>query len=301
MMRNHSYGSNIHAIALGRDEKCAQTRFALHLENSQFTFITHDISDPLPELGHVDYIIHAASNTHPAAYASDPVGTMTANMFGTYNLLDYAATHETKRFVFLSTVEIYGEDTGAIERFRETDMGYIDCNTLRAGYPESKRASEALCNAFSVQHGIDSVIARLCRVYGSSMYENDSKSTSQFIRDAASGRNIILKSKGEQLYSCCYCADAVSAILYIMLLGNSGEAYNIADTKSDMTLKEIAELLGNLSGTNVQYELPTVFESQGFSNLTKALLDPAKLYELGWSARDTIESGLAKTLLALKG
>ena len=294
--RNSLYRDNIKILALVRNKGRAEKRFNRHSDNPALEIVPHDINNPLPNIGNADYIIHAASNTHPLAYASDPVGTITANVFGTYNLLEYAAKHKSKRFLFLSTVEIYGENIGDTEKFRENDMGYIDCNSLRAGYPESKRTGEALCNAFSARHDIDFVISRLCRIYGPAIHETDSKSTSDFIRNAASGRDIVLKSKGDQHYSCCYCADAVSAILYTLLLGKKGEAYNVAAEDSDVTLKKFAEILAKNAGVILKFELPTQLESQGFSKLTKALLDPSKLNALGWAAKDDIESGIGKTV-----
>ena len=301
MARNNAYGSQMRITALGRDEKRAEIRFKHHWNSPLFSFVSHDIVYPMPELDDVDYIIHAASNTHPVAYASDPIGTIKTNVFGTYNLLEYAVKKTSTRFVLLSTVEIYGENIGETDRFGESDMGYIDCNTLRAGYPESKRAGEALCNAFSAQFNVDVVIPRLCRIYGPAMLEGDSKAASQFIRNAVSGKDIVLKSEGNQIYSFCYSADAVSALLHIILLGKSGEAYNAADPNSDISLKKLAELLAVISGTRVALELPSELEAQGFSKATRALLDPAKINALGWTARDTIESGLTKTVAVLKG
>jgi nucleoside-diphosphate-sugar epimerase len=299
MKHNELYGRGIMIYALGRNEESARARFSDYFDHSLFSFVKHDVNGPLPELGRMDYIIHAASNTHPTAYASDPIGTITANVFGTYHLLNYAVSHSTTRFTLLSTVEIYGENTGDTERFDEKSMGYIDCNTLRAGYPESKRASEAMCNAFSAQYGINTVIARLSRIYGPTMGDSDSKALSQFIRNSAAGHDIVLKSKGGQHFSFCYSADAVAAVLYIILLGESGEAYNVSDVKSDITLNRAAEILAAMTGVNIVYDLPDEVESIGFSPVTRALLDSAKLSALGWAARDTLESGLKKTVSIL--
>ena len=301
MFRNQLYSSKISISALSRNEKYGNSRFHHHRNSPLFSFITHDINNPLPENGDYDYIIHAASNTHPVVYASDPIGTITTNVIGTYNILNYAAKHNTKRFVFLSTVEIYGENTGDAEKFDELSMGYIDCNTLRAGYPESKRTCEALCNAFIYNYRLDVVIPRLCRIYGPSMFDDDSKVISQFIKNAISGNDIILKSHGDQFYSFCFSTDAVSAIMYIMMLGETGVAYNVSDSRSDITLKELAGEVAAISGVQVKYEPPDEVESTGYSKVTKALLDSTRLNELGWTAQDSIQSGLTKTLSLLRG
>jgi UDP-glucuronate decarboxylase len=300
MLRNQMYGDNITIIALGRNVASAKKRFLPYWNSDLFVFMQHDINNTLPEIGKVDYIIHAASNTHPLAYASDPIGTITTNIIGTNNLLDYASRHEIKRFVFLSTVEIYGENRGDVEKFDESYCGYIDPNTLRAGYPESKRGGEALCNAFIQKYEMDIVIPRLCRVYGPTMLSSDSKAIAQFINKGVAKEDIVLKSKGDQYYSYCYVADAVTGILTILMCGTSGNAYNISDSLSDVTLKELAELIATLTGQKVVFRLPGHDESKGFSKATKALLDNTKLQNLGWRANHDIKTGLLRTIEILK-
>ena len=110
----------IHVIAISRSEAKARERFALYWNSGFLTYLSHDIARPLPELGNVDYILHAASNTHPRAYATDPIGTITTNVSGTYGLLSYAAEHHCKRFLCFSSVEIYGENNKDVDKFDES-------------------------------------------------------------------------------------------------------------------------------------------------------------------------------------
>ena len=290
----------IHIIAVSRNEAKARERFAAYWNSGFFTYLSRDISQPLPELGDVDYILHAASNTHPRAYATDPIGTITANVTGTYELLSYAAEHHCRRFLCFSSVEIYGENRKDVDKFDESYLGYIDCNTVRAGYPESKRLSESLCNAFAAQKGQDFVIGRFSRVYGPTMGQEDSKAIAQFIRRAAAGEDIVLKSEGNQLYSYTYVVDAAVAALYLLLYGKSGEAYNVADEKSEITLKELAQILADAAGSKVIFELPDAVERAGYSTATKALLDTGKITALGWRASTPIKEGLEKTVRILR-
>ena len=290
----------IQIIAISRNEAKARERFAAYWDSGFFTYLSRDISQPLPELGDVDYILHAASNTHPRAYATDPIGTITANVTGTYGLLSYAAEHHCRRFLCFSSVEIYGENRKDVDKFDESYLGYIDCNTVRAGYPESKRLSESLCNAFAAQKGQDFVIGRFSRVYGPTMGQEDSKAIAQFIRRAAAGEDIVLKSEGNQLYSYTYVVDAAVAALYLLLYGKSGEAYNVADEKSEITLKELAQILADAAGSKVIFELPDAVERAGYSTATKALLDTGKITALGWRASTPIKEGLEKTVRILR-
>ena len=161
MKKNRDENLNVKIYAAGRNEKIAAQRFADYWEDKNFQFVQMNVNEPIVQDFSVDYIIHAASNTHPVLYSTDPVGTMMANFLGTYNLLEYGVKSKIKRFLFLSSVEIYGKALNANDDFDEKYCGYIDCNTTRAGYNESKRAGETLCNSYISQHGIDAVIADL--------------------------------------------------------------------------------------------------------------------------------------------
>lgn len=300
MKRNKEHNQKTHIYAISRNEEKAKKRFAAYRGSTLFTYLSHDITSPLPDLGNIDYILHAASNTHPRAYATDPIGTITANVQGTYQLLDYASTHQCERFFFFSSVEIYGENRKDINKFDESYLGYIDCNTVRAGYSESKRLGEALCNAFASQKGQDFIIGRFSRVYGPTMSDQDSKAVAQFIRKAVAGEDIVLKSQGNQLYSYTYVVDAATAALCLLLKGESRSAINVADTASDITLKELASLLAEEAGTKVVFELPDKTEQAGYSTATRALLDGTRLELLGWMAHTPIREGLPKTLQILR-
>ena len=156
----------------------------------------------------LDYIIHLASNTHPKSYANQPISTITTNVLGTINLLELAKNNPGSRVLLLSSVEIYGENkSNEKESFSEKDFGYIDCNTVRAGYNESKRCSETLACAYNSECGVDFVIARLCRCYGPTLLKTDTKALSQFIFHALKSENIVLKSEGLQNYSYIYASD----------------------------------------------------------------------------------------------
>ena len=302
MYRNEHYNACTDVYVLGRNEEKARARFQKYSEDEHFHFVKQDINEPIMDAGlnHVDYVIHAASNTHPVAYASDPIGTISANVIGTDNLLAWAARLECKRFVFLSSVEIYGENRGDTEQFDEAYLGYIDCNTMRAGYPESKRTGEALCQAYRKQKGLEVVIPRLSRVYGPTMLMSDTKALSQFILKGVHGEDIVLKSQGTQKFSYSYVADAVSGILKIMLDGVDGEAYNVASDDSDIMLKDLAGILADLGGSKVVFELPDATEAAGYSTATKAMLAVGKLKSLGWKSAYDMKRGLGNTVAILR-
>ena len=300
MLRNEPRNSDIHVIAMSRNESRAKERLGKYWNRTQFEYISCDINETIPECGHIDYVIHAASNTHPLQYSEDPVGTIASNIIGTKNLLDYAVSHGAKHFCFVSSVEVYGENRGDTEKFDESYLGWIDCNTLRAGYPESKRVGETLCNAYDKTYGLEFSIPRLSRVYGPTMLLSDTKAISQFIKKAAAGEDIVLKSEGKQKYSYTFVTDAAAGILYTILQGEKGQAYNVADEESDITLKDLAQTLAQIANTKVIFELPDEKERRGYSTATKAMLNADKLKKLGWNAQVHMSEGLSCTVEKMK-
>lgn len=293
---------NCTVYALGRNEEKAKARFSKYKDAPHFVFIPYDVKLPFErdDLGTVDYVLHLASNTHPMQYSTDPIGTITTNIIGLQNLLDFAVKHNTTRFAFTSSNEIYGENRGDVELFDENYCGYINSNTMRAGYPESKRCGEALCQAYKAQKGLDVVIPRPTRSYGPTMLRTDTKAISQFINKAINGEDIVLKSAGTQYYSYTYVADAVSGLLTVILCGESGEAYNIADEASDIMLKDLATIIAGAAGKKVRFEIPDAVEAAGYSTATKARLDGSKLKSLGWRPRYDIKTGIERTINILR-
>ena len=283
-------------LALGRNENKAKARLP-YFDNDHFAFEQIDISEVGHQpVQHADYVLHLASSTHPRAYASNPIGTITCNVDGLRNLLEYSAECRA-RLLFASSVEIYGENRGDVEKFDESYCGYVDCNTMRACYTESKRLGEAMCQAYISQKGVDCVVARIARVYGPTLLADDSKALSQFIHKSISGEDVVLKSEGSQCYSYLNVADAACGLLSVLLLGKTGEAYNLADASSDIRLKDLAELVADAGGVKVVFDLPDAQEAAGYSKATVALMDSTKAKsELGWLPVVSIAEGIAQTL-----
>lgn len=283
-------------LALGRSGKKARERLP-YFGRPEFSFEQIDVSVPgaVPQ-DPADYVLHLASATHPRAYATDPIGTIDGNVFGLRNLLSYAHGCGAT-LLFASSVEIYGENRGDVERFSESYCGYLDCNTIRAGYNEAKRLGEAICQAWRAQRGVTVHIARIARVYGPTLLPSDTKALSQFIHRALANKDVVLKSEGTQRYSYLHVADAVSGLLHVLLKGVDGEAYNLADPGSDTTLRALAQLVADTGGVNLVFDLPNPTEAAGYSKATLALMSGAKARDtLGWRASLPLLDGIPETM-----
>lgn len=284
--------------ASGRNEERAQKRFKDFLNDPAFHFIQYDVMQPLASDINFDYIIHAASNASPNFFANNPVEVMKANIYGVSNLLDYGKEHGLKRFLYVSSGEVYGEGDG--REFTEDYSGYVDITSPRSCYPSAKRAAETLCVSYAAEYGVDVVIARPCHVYGPYFTESDNRVYAQFIRNVLRGEDIVMKSSGEQYRSWCYVVDCVSALLQILLKGEKGLAYNVADSSSNITIKELASMIAEIGGKRVICELPDERERNGYNVVKQSLFSTSRLKGIGWSASGSFYHNMLKTISLMK-
>lgn len=285
--------------ASGRNFDRISEKLLLGSNIQHLHFLKYDVTTPL--LSDIDFhfIISAASGANPIEYATNPVGIIKANIIGTDNLLSYGIGHKLERFVYVSSGEVYGEGDGRV--FTENYSGYVDCTSVRSCYPTSKRAAESLCIAYAHQYGINVSIARLSHVFGPNFTENDNRVYAQFIRNVLKGEDIVMKSSGEQFRSWCYVVDCASALLYIMLKGENGLAYNVADGKSNISIKELASIIAGIANKKVKFNLPSTVEKQGFNIVSKSVFDTQRLEEIGWhTLGESIQKNLEKTIDEVK-
>ncbi len=292
LMNNKTKDYKIYAA--GRNEYRAKRIFSDYIKDQDFYFLKYDVTKPLECDINFDYIIHAASNASPIYFAEKPVEVMKANLIGVINLIEYGRVHEMKRFLYVSSGEIYGEANNKI--IKEHDYGYVDCMNPRSCYPSSKRAAETLCISYYDEYDVDIVIARPTHIYGPKFPNSDNRVYAQFINNILNNENIIMKSEGKQFRSWCYVVDCASAILYILLKGISGEAYNISDSNSNLTIKQLAELIAKIGNKKVTLSLPSDAEKKAFNPVTNSIFDITKLKELGWCPRNNIEQNMRNSI-----
>lgn len=288
---------DVRIYAVGRNKERASERLGEYYDSPSFIFIEQDVCYPLPDVK-VDYIIPLASNTHPLAYSQYPVETMLINMKGAEYALNLAMKYDAT-VLYPSTVEVYGN---AIDEdvFTEDYTGKLNLATSRACYTESKRSAEALCQSYIAESGATVKIVRLSRLFGPTMLMSDSKASSQFIKKAIANEDIVLKSEGNQYFSYTYMTDAVNAMLYVLLNGEDGVAYNISNEMCDVRLKEFASLCAQYNGKDVVFDLPSETEKKGFSIAAKAILDNTRLKSIGWQPLYNMKDALHRTIEILK-
>lgn len=248
-----------------------------------------------------DYVIHCAGNAHPNEFGKAPVETLMDSVLGVYNLLNYIRRRgHTCRMLYISSSEVYGtRDSSCTEWYSEADYGRLDILNARACYPSGKRAAETLCASYKAEYGLDIVIARPGHIYGPNVSESDSRASAQFFRDVMEDRDIVMKSSGSQLRSYCYVLDCATALLTILIRGESGSAYNVSNRDSVATIRQLAEEIAEQSGRMVVKAMPTDFEAKSYNLMDVSALNAERLELLGWSGRYDLSAGVGATLEAL--
>lgn len=280
--------------AMGRNKERMEKLFDKYLSDTTFHIISGDVTQPLSFNESFHYIIHAASGAGPSDFSCYPVEVMKANIDGVVNLIEYGRCHDMKRLLYISSGEVYGEGDGRV--FTEDYSGYVDPTNPRSCYPSSKRAAETLCVSYALEYDVDIVIARPCHVYGPHFTESDNRVYAQFIRNVLNHENIVMKSSGQQFRSWCYVVDCVSALLYILLKGERGHAYNVADNNSNVTIKQLAEIIANIGKRRVVIDIPSEMEKQGYNVVRKSIYSIKKVSELGFKAFTALNEGFIKTI-----
>ena len=297
---NKIHHGNIQIYAAGRNEFKMKERFREYFCAPYFHFtpydalrIEHGIKDSCK------FIIHGASHSSPDQIMREPVETLAENFIGTKGLLDYARKVNAKRFVFVSSSEVYGKTRGQIELCEE-DQGGISPLEVRNCYAIGKLSAESLCVAYDIEYNTESVIVRPGHVYGPVALEGDGHVSTIWTRNCARGTDIVMKSDGKQLRSYVYCLDCASAILKILLHGQRGNAYNISNPDSVFSVRQMAETLCKIGNIRLIEKSASEKEEQGFNPMKNSSLCAKKLEALGWVGRFDAQTGLERTVQIIK-
>ena len=297
---NETHNEKIIILAAGRNEKKVITRFSPYSKNDWFTFIPYDALSTKNIFNFLcDYIIHGAGNASPNKILKEPVETILSNFNGIKYLLDYAKNNGTKRVLYISSSEVYGQKEDN-QPYKINEYGFIDLLNSRNSYSIGKRAAENLCASYADEYGVESVIIRPGHIYGPTAVKSDNRVSSSWAYLAAQGKNIVMKSDGSQIRSYCYCLDSASAILKVLLKGIKTHAYNISNPNSIISIREMAEILSKASGVELKIVLPTNTEQKGFNPMNNSSLDSSELLSLGWESIFDAERGFSHTIKILK-
>ena len=258
------------------------------LNNSNFTFINHDINEPLDLNEDIDEIFNLACPASPPKYQKDPINTLKVNFIGVLNLLELARCKNAK-FLQSSTSEIYGEPE--ISPQHEEYRGNVNTIGIRSCYDEGKRVAETLVMEYHNNYNVDIRIVRIFNTYGSKMDKNDGRVVSNFINQALCNEDITLYGTGEQTRCFCYIDDQIDGLIKLM---NSNYTYPVnIGNPYEINMKELANIILNLTKSNSQIiytDLPLDDPTNRKPDITKAR------NILNWEPICDLETGLIRTI-----
>lgn len=295
VLYNELYGTNIQILAAARSYTKVIERFG---KNNNIMFVEYDALEDFRFLGEINYIIHGAGIASPGLYTQKPVETMLTTIYGTEKLLKYSYNSSVNAMVFISSSEVYGQKE-AEGCYVENNYGKIDLDNIRNSYSESKRAAELLCKSYVVEYGVNVMIVRPGHIFGPTATQKDQRISSQFAYKVAKGLKLEMKSTGLQKRSYCYCVDCAIAILKVLLLGERGEAYNIAND-DQIKIKDMAIAMAHFGNVSVHFKEATEEERIAFNPMDNSVLSNDKIKTLGYEQVTSFEVGVEHTVSILK-
>jgi dTDP-glucose 4,6-dehydratase len=257
-------------------------------DNPNYTFVQGDICDPgavAAVFSHhpIETVVHFAAESHVDRSIADGAAFVRTNVLGTFTLLDYALKHGVRRFIHVSTDEVYGST-------REGSFVETDNLNPSSPYSASKAGSDLLARSFFITHGLPVIVTRCTNNYGP--YQFPEKLIPLFATNLLEGKKVPVYGTGRNVRDWLYVLDHCRAIDFILQYGEPGEVYNIGGgaEKTNLEITEkILELLGK-DESMIEY----VPDRKGHD--FRYSLDFGKLRALGWEPAYTFDDALAATI-----
>ncbi len=263
-----------------------------HQRDDAFSFIYHDVIEPIRLDEPVDYVFHLAALASPVDYLRAPLASLKVGSYGTHNALGLAK-HKRARFLISSTSEVYGDPE--VHPQPETYWGNVNPIGPRGVYDEAKRYAEALTMTYHSQQGVDTCIARIFNTYGPRMRKNDGRASVQFLNQAIAGKPLTVYGDGSQTRSLCYVDDLIRG-LYALMTSDEHLPVNIGNPDHEVTMLELAQTVIRITGSTSE----VVFEALPIDDPQIRRPDITRARQiLGWSPEIDLEDGLKRWLRAL--
>lgn len=283
--------TNWNIICVNRNNNPQRHDRLAHIHSNRVSYIVHDIQQPMPDVGPVDYVLHAGGNPSAADCLANPNSAVQDNILGTVNLLNWARTQLIKRFVLFSTAEVFGPGQG--RDFTSTDR--FNSNNP---YAASKAAAEELCSAYQVSYGLPCYAVRLVNTFGPRCQpERFPVLATRKLLEGSAEFKIHTNNGKISSRRWFHIDDMASQVLFLLQLENyqpelSMGRFNLAGPKEINNL-ELLQMIADAVGTTFDYELVPLDRSGHDITLPTA---PDLIYELGWSAPYSVEQRMQQTV-----
>ena len=256
--------------------------------SDRITFIQGDITNPEDvdkAVAGVDAILNFAAESHVDRSLRDPLPFIRTNIEGTLLLLEAARKHQIKRFLHVSTDEVYGDLVGS-------DRHSLESDTLspRSPYAASKAGAEHLVFSYGISYGLDVVITRGSNTYG--LYQYPEKIIPLFITNALESKSLPIYGDGSAVRDYLYVEDHCSGIDTVLQAGTSGQAYNLGARMEVNGIEVAKTILGLLD--RPESLMQSVSDRPGHDY--RYSVDPSATEALGWQRQWDFQRGMAQTV-----
>lgn len=292
---------DIKVIAHVRNREKAEEIYGALLQKNVELYVD-DITKEINVSENIDYIFHCASITTSKTMIEKPVETICTSVEGTKNILELAKNKKSKSVIYVSSMEMYGAFNNLNHDVTEKDLGYVDNLKIRSNYPESKRLCENMCIAYMSEYNIPVKIARLAQTFGAGILPGENRVFAQFAKSAIKGEDIVLHTKGMSEGNYCYTRDCITGLLTILLKGKNGEAYNVSNPESHITIADMAYMVADKIAEGrikVVFDIPSE-NKFGYAADTKMKLNSSKLQVLGWKPEIGLEEAYKRMILDME-
>lgn len=230
----------------------------------------------------VNYIVHSANPTDSSFFVRKPVETIGTAVLGTRNILEIARKKNCKGVVYLSTMEVYGFPPKG-SRIAETDVGSFDPTVVRNCYPLSKLLCESMVEAYAAEYSVPGKVVRLTQTFGPGVEYHDTRIFAEFARCAIENKDIVLYSNGKTERCYLYVADAVTAVIAVLLGGAPGEIFTAANSSTYCSIYDMAKMVAHeVAGDRIKVCFQIDGLDRGYADTLYMNLDTTKIEALGW-------------------
>lgn len=295
VMELNSRDWNINLYVVCRSEEKAKKKYKLYENDDRFHLIVADVCDclELPETIH--YVIHAASLAVPELFKHKPVETLSANVWGTYNLINMLSDKSIKKFMYVSSCDVYSSGFEG-DKIPESFVGFTDFNDIKYVYNQAKRMGELICRSFYDEYNFPACVARPVYIYSPENNEKKHTAFADFMNCAVNNTDIRLNSLGKAIRSYCYITDCISALITILVSEDSGfQVYNISNSTEEITIRQLADYFAEACDNRVHVEI-NIDDKNTNSINDRIVVDTTKLERLGWKPLIGIKEGIIRTL-----
>jgi dTDP-glucose 4,6-dehydratase len=254
---------------------------------------SEDLVDHILNYYNIDTVIHFAAQSHVQTSFTDALQYTKDNVMGTHTLLECCRKYgKIKKFIHVSTDEVYGESLLDVEESKKTEHSLL-CPTNP--YAASKAAAELIVQSYIKSFKMPIIITRGNNVYGPNQYPE--KVIPKFIQQLKNGEKITIQGDGSCVRGFLHVNDTVDAFIKILEKGKLGEIYNIGcDEDMEISILDLAKYIYKLSNIKSHFQENVIYIEDRPFNDQRYYIENQKLKNLGWKILKTLEDGLKELI-----